>query len=93
MTAPMPPDATQRIWDQHLKQTEGNPTMPESYTLHPATVHALGCGMNNGWPVIACVCGLPNKQIQCPVIHTEQNLEPSNDADSEHSALQRPSTK
>ena len=30
---------------------------------HPATAHALGCGMNNGRPVIACVCGLPNKSL------------------------------
>lgn len=31
---------------------------------HPSTAHALGCGMNNGRPVIACICGLPNKP--CP---------------------------
>ncbi len=37
--------------------------MPESYELHPATAHSLGCGMNNGRPVIACVCGLPNKHL------------------------------
>lgn len=37
--------------------------MTESYTLHPATAHALGCGMNNGRLVIACVCGLPNKSL------------------------------
>jgi hypothetical protein len=38
--------------------------MSESYTLHPATAHALGCGMNNGRPVIACICGLPNKGLE-----------------------------
>jgi len=31
--------------------------------VYPATAHALGCGMNNGRPVIACVCGLPNQSL------------------------------
>lgn len=35
-------------------------------TTHPATAHALGCGMNNGRPVIACICGLPNKSLGVP---------------------------
>ena len=37
--------------------------MSDPYSEHPATAHALGCGMNNGRPVIACVCGLPNKSL------------------------------
>lgn len=35
----------------------------DPYPLYPATAHALGCGMNNGRPVVACVCGLPNKAL------------------------------
>lgn len=44
----------------------GNKAGSDSPVLWNATAHALGCGMNNGRPVLACVCGLPNKQINTP---------------------------
>lgn len=38
----------------------------ETPVMWNATAHALGCQMNNGRPVLACVCGLPNKDLVFP---------------------------
>ena len=34
------------------------------YLSYPPTAHALECQMNNGRPVIACICGLPNRRAE-----------------------------
>lgn len=46
--------------------------MTDQMPFSPATAHALGCGMNNGRPVIACICGLPNKGLSEPGAMTDQ---------------------
>lgn len=53
--------------------------MTDQMPFYPATAHALGCGMNNGRPVIACICGLPNKGLSEPGAVTDQ-MPPKPDA-------------
>lgn len=62
------PEATGAIgpFDHHGCGEPGgaSPEEARGFKLWPSYSHALGCQMNNGRPVIACVCGLPNKSSE-----------------------------